>query len=703
MDDSGAYQVIAKIPDWTLAGNLPGPAEKLTTDHGTDAIGGYQEIAFSWQDGDSPLSGTIRLYDNKDVILFSDTLAHASPKPPSPFPNFTKVPDKLFSMSYRNVDFAVPQFNNLKTLSSPWLFFDGNDHALLISAASHFLIGNLTGDGHNQIASGFNPTLANLPARFTQRTILAISDGINHTYDVWGRALTDLQGKKRPTYDADTILKYYGYWTDNGADYYYNYNRKLGYADTLKALVKSYREEQIPVRYLQLDSWWYHKTRTSPEGEEGSPKNSKLPEGDWNCYGGLLEYKAHPFLFPQGLPAFQQEINLPLVTHNRWIDPTSPYHERFKISGLAAVDPKFWDEIASYMKDCGIETYEQDWLNEIFGHSPELSSTVDLGDAFLDNMAKATKERGQTVQYCMPLPRCFLQGSKYDNLTTIRTCTDRFSPDRYRDYLFNNRLASALGMWPWADVFKSREINNMILCNLSAGPVGTGDAMGKENKENIFKTIRTDGVIIKPDAPIAATDGAYLDEAQEKDAPLAATTYTDHAGLKTIYAIAFSKSPGASFSIPPGDLGLSGPAYAYDYFAGTGEAQKETDPLTGTVDPNGVSFYIIAPVGKSGIAFLGDKDKIVSTGKQRIASLKDEPGSLSVEVLLAPTETAVTLHGYADAAPSVNVTPGEADPVQYDATTKHFTVSIKPDPNSPLDKQVDPVRHLTVVFKEAHS
>lgn len=72
-------------------------------------------------------------------------------------------------------------------------------------------------------------------------------------------------------------------------------------------------------------------------------------------------------------------------------------------------------------------------------------------------------------------------------------------------------------------------------------------------------------------------------------------------------------------------------------------------------------------------------------------------------MLLAPTETAVTLHGYADAAPSVNVTSGQADPVQYDPATKHFTVSIKPDPNSPLDKQVDPVRHLTVVFKEAHS
>jgi hypothetical protein len=701
--DNGAYQVTAKIPGWTLAGKLPGSIEELTTDHGADAIGSYQEIVFSWQDSGSPLSGTIHLYDHKDIILFSDTLANAAPNPPSPFPNFTKVPAGLFSLSYRDVNFAGPQFNNLRTLSSPWLFFDQNNHALLISAASHFLIGSLIGDGQRQIASGFNPALANLPAGFTQQTLLAISEGINHTYDIWGHALTDLQGKKRPAYDADTVLKYYGYWTDNGADYYYQYNPKLGYADTLKALVEAYRQEQIPLHYLQLDSWWYHKTRTGPDGNEGSPKNPNLPEGDWNCYGGLIEYTAHPFLFPHGLSAFQQEIDLPLVTHNRWIDPASPYHQRFKISGIAAVDPKFWDEIASYMKTNGIVTYEQDWQNEIFHRSPELNSTVDEGDAFLDNMARATKEQGQTVQYCMALPRCFLQGSKYDNLTTIRTSDDRFDPRKYRDFFFTSRLASALGIWPWSDVFKSRETNNMLLSNLSAGPVGTGDALGKENKENIFKTIRADGVIIKPDAPIVATDGAYLAEAQKEEIPLVATTYTDHEGLKTIYAIAFSRSPRADFSIEPGDLGLSGPAYAYDYFAGTGKEQKETDPLTGPVNPSGISFYIIAPVGKSGIAFLGDKDKFVSTGKQRIASLKDEPGSLSVEVLLAPSEEEVTLHGYANAPPVVDVASGQAGPVQYDPATKHFTVTVKPDPNSPLDKQVDPVRHLTVLFKQTHS
>ena len=218
---------------------------------------------------------------------------------------------------------------------------------------------------------------------------------INTTFDLWGHALTDLQGKHRPANDADDSLKYFGYWTDNGADDYYNYDQQRGYAGTLEALVARYREEKIPIRHLLLDSWWYHKTRTDYEGKVGTAKNPKLPDGDWNCYGGLLDYTASPFLFAQGLAHFQQTISLPLITHNRWIDPSSPYYERFKISGLAAVDPKFWDQIAAYLKESGVVTYEQDWLSSIFEHSPELSSTPDLGNAFLDNMAAPRRPRAR--------------------------------------------------------------------------------------------------------------------------------------------------------------------------------------------------------------------------------------------------------------------------------------------------------------------
>src|SRR5205085_9373220 len=111
----------------------------------------------------------------------------------------------------------------------------------------------------------------------------------------------------------------------------------------------------VPIRYVQLDSWWYSKTTTSASGKKGGEfKNKNLPRGEWNRYGGLLEYKAHKDLFPDGLAAFQQKLGLPLITHNRWVDRNSFYQERYRISGVAAIDPRFWDDIGDYLKSSGV-------------------------------------------------------------------------------------------------------------------------------------------------------------------------------------------------------------------------------------------------------------------------------------------------------------------------------------------------------------
>ena len=122
--------------------------------------------------------------------------------------------------------------------------------------------------------------------------------------------MTDLQGKTRPANDADPTLNYLGYWTDNGATYYYKFDPTLGYAGTLLAVANSFKQEGIPLGYMQLDSWWY------PKG------SSDTWQGNGTKRGGIYAYVAA--LFPNGLQAFQQQLGLPLVTHARWIDTSSP-------------------------------------------------------------------------------------------------------------------------------------------------------------------------------------------------------------------------------------------------------------------------------------------------------------------------------------------------------------------------------------------
>ena len=702
---TGDYLVAAADPVWNFGGSVAVPLRNITTTVGNDDLGDFQQLAFTWQADQQPMSGQIRLYKERPLALFSQTLGNASETAPAAFPTFTKLPDALHVFSYGHHEFAPPVFGPTE-ISTPWMLFDDHANAFIISPASHFMVASMFGDGRTRVASGFNPNLRHLPAGFTQQTLIAFGHGINHTWDVWGRALLDLQHAKRPVDDADSVLKYLGYWTDNGAFYYYNYDLQKGYAGTLMALVQHDRQEQIPIRYLQLDSWWYYKTTTGADGQPGKEKKSaKLPAGEWNRYGGLLEYRAHTDLFPNGLDAFQKAIGLPLVTHNRWIDPASPYHQHYQISGIAAVDPKWWDDIASYLKTSGITTYEQDWLDRIYNYSPAFTSDPGTAETFLDNMSRACAEKGVTLQYCMPYPCYFLQGSRYPNLTSIRTSGDRFTPGKWNDFLYTSRLASSLGIWPWTDVFMSDETGNILLSTLSAGPVGIGDAIGVENKANLFHAVRADGVIVKPDAPMVPLDASYIADANKTPAPLIAATYTDHDGLKTGYLFAFNrhKTPGDRAQFTPAQLGLpNASAYVYDYFAGTGQSLDQGASFSAPLGEGADAFYVVAPVGKSGIAFLGDKDKFVGTGKQRISSLTDEAGKLTIGVLLAENEKEITLHGFASSAPSAAIYSGLDDPLQYNSTTHYFTVIVKPDESTPIDRSVaDPVRHVTVVLKTA--
>jgi hypothetical protein len=701
---TGTYALRLSRLNWVFVGAFDGPLADTVTSQGRDAMGDYEQVSFSWHNDQTPMTGSMRVYREQPLTLFSQTCNTAMELPPKAFPDFKSVPSGLHVFSHGLKTFAPPQFTANES-STPWLLFDDSANAIIISPGSHFMVASMFGDGQNRVASGFNSNLRALPAGFTQTTLVAYGQGINRTWRSWGQAILELQSAKRPANDADIVLKYLGYWTDNGAGYYYNYDVDKGYTGTLTALVARYRQEQIPMRYLQLDSWWYYKTTMNPDGSQGSAKKSaKLPASAWNRYGGTLEYKADTDLFPNGLAAFDKSVGLPLITHARWIDPNSPYRKNFKSSGLAIVDPLWWNNIAAYLKNSGIITYEQDWLDRIYKYSPAFSSNVDTANEFLDNMSRSCLEQGITLQYCMPYAAYFMQGCRYPNLTTIRVSDDRFNFGHWNDFIYTSQLAACLQIWPWTDVFKSTETGNVLLATLSAGPVGIGDLMGWETKTNIMQAVRADGVIVKPDVPIVPMDRSYIADAQKKAAPLIANTRTQHGKITTTYLVAVNRphteGGDVNFSLP--ELDINGSAYVYNYFTGAAERLDLGGTFTAPLDKYSYAFYVIAPIGESGIAFLGDRDKFVGTGRQRITGLNESTGRLTVEVVLAENEGGITLHGYAATKPAVSVTEAKTEPVDYDSATGHFSVKVIPT-GSVDNSAADPVRHLTVMFKTARS
>lgn len=697
---SGAYKIAAQSLAWTFTGSVGAPLSAVKTTSGRDKIGAYQELAFQWGTN-QPYQGTIRRYAASPALLFSLKTLKAATRMTTDFPNFTTFPQRLHPMSYGDSVFSPHKFRLVQT-ATPWVLFDDQAHTALLSPASDFIVSQMHGDAQTSLASGLNPELTGIPAGFTHSTLLVIGDGIGRTMQTWGRTMTAMTGKTRPTQDADLMLKYLGYWTDNGAHYYYNYDKTLGYAGTMLALRKQYQQENIPIHYLQLDSWWYQKTRTSPAGKVEGPKNANLPEGTWNAYGGTLDYTASPDLFPSGLGAFQKQLGLPLVVHGRWIDPTSPYHKDYKISGVAPVDPRWWGDRTAYLKENDVICYEQDWLSEIYPNSPEMARTLGVGTAFADNMAEATRQNEQAMQYCMATPRFFLQGAKYSNLTTIRTSEDRFERGKWNNFIYTSQLAYALGAWPWTDVFMSTETDNLLLATLSAGPVGNGDALGNESRDNLLRAVRADGVIVKPDVPLIPTDASIVADAAQAHTPLVAATYTDRGVGRTAYVFAFIRkgdSPAVSFS--PAALGVSGPVYVYNGFNKTAKKLGAGETYSDTLGTAGRAFYEIAPITPSGIALLGDGGKFVSTGRQRLPTEQNTPGGLKATVVFAAGETDLTLHGFAAALPRAAVTGGTAGTVQFDPATGHFSVTVSPAAGAPVSHiSGDPTRQVTVLLRK---
>ncbi|MCW2864447.1 MAG: Carbohydrate binding family 6 [Actinoallomurus sp.] len=789
----GGYTVDTSGPRYHFAGSVGAPVSKVRHIKGRDGVGAYHEVDFDYSAGGVGRGSGIRTYDGSPVVLFSTTYRQAAANA-NPFPALSSKPALPHTETFTGC-FAGHQFDAKGDAGfSPYLAFDASGSGYLLSPASNFSTAVTKYDASGALTSGISSGISQLPAGFTQRTVLVFGHGVNSVYGTWGKTLTDLSGKHRPSQDATNTLAKLGYWTDNGATYYYKYDNSLGYAGTLQAIRADWKAKGLPMGNLQLDSWFY------PKGPNAVWNDN--PEGEYR-------YEADPTLFPDGLKAFQQSVGVPLITHARWIDPSSPYHQEYQMSGTVVTDPAFWNDRMRYLKSSGVDTFEQDWLCS--NAQPAFNLTD--RDAFLGNMAKAAAANGLDIQYCMPLTQDYLQSTLYDSVTNTRVSDDRFERSKWDHFLYTSRLAGALGDWPWADVAMSTETQNLLLQNLSAGPVGVGDPIGAESVSNLNKVAEADGTIVKPDTPIVPDDATYVRDAGGSGNAMVATTGSRHGSMPAGYVFSYARTiptptpdqtyeaedatlsgpvvgtdhPGytghgfadyqhdagdyvqwnidvpsdgtytllfryasggttsrplavavdggtastqpfattgdwgawsaqpvvvtlsagkhtvratttgsngpnidnlgvsaGTVTIPtsvdagfrPADLGVTGKAYVYDYFAGTGKLVDANSTYTAKVTRDG-SYFQAVPVGRSGIAFLGDAGKFVSLGKQRISSLSDN-GTVHATVKFADGDGPVTLHGYSPNPVSVTAADGTADKISYDSSTHLFSVRITP-------------------------
>ncbi|KAF2355654.1 Kringle, partial [Trinorchestia longiramus] len=260
----------------------------------------------------------------------------------------------------------------------------------------------------------------------------------------WGE---NVQKESETSKMEDLTTEYLGFWTDNGAYYYYNDDEYDNYEDLIVSLYNYAQKEEIPIRYVQLDSWWYYKGL-----------------GD-----GVKNWTARPDIFPNGIQRVYNLTHWPILAHNRYFASDTDYATQnggeypfyIEESTLKAVplDKSFWDDLFDEALEWGLAVYEQDWLDREYEEVSVLHTNVTLGDDWLHNMATSAGEREVPVQYCMSLPREAVHGGRESVVTQIRVSDDYHLASNQWMIGHTSLFAYALGMRPFKDVFWTSYVN----------------------------------------------------------------------------------------------------------------------------------------------------------------------------------------------------------------------------------------------------
>jgi len=125
-------------------------------------------------------------------------------------------------------------------------------------------------------------------------------------------------------------------------------------------------DQEIPVRWILYDSWFYSKANGSATGSGMmSPSHAALNWSD-----------ADPSVFPSGLRSVYRATGCPVVAHARaWAsakegnvyanaDPTGWIESRDttgEVIGLP-ITSAFWDALFTDAREWGCLQYQQDWM-----------------------------------------------------------------------------------------------------------------------------------------------------------------------------------------------------------------------------------------------------------------------------------------------------------------------------------------------------
>ncbi len=494
------------------------------------------------------------------------------------------------------------------------------ERIVLLAPLDHFheQIVAVTDDG---LFWGWHGDLDEVPAGFS--TTLGI-------YESWSvtDALASWQADLPQTVDRvqDNLLStHLSYWTDNGAAYWYRTESGRTIAGSVVDVTEALRADDVPVRSVELDSWFYDHVVARPITEIGYPE--EVPPT------GMLRWEPRADAFGETggrqVADLARRLDVPLVLHSRHIAPESPYvtDDGWWIDSFAAhpKDPAFFRHWFDDAKQWGATVIEQDWMQVSWFAVRELRVAPGRAAEWqraLDDHARAT---GVDLVWCMATPADLMLAATLDHVIAVRTCDDyRFNDDPaflWTWFLVVNRLAACLGLAVFKDCFFSNPVVvdgddaidgdrhaelEAALAALSGGPVGIGDRLGRTDRDIVMRTCDDDGRLRRVDGPIAAIDRCLFGGPASGDGLMWATTSASTDAGTWTYVLAINTSVEGERIDDTFDL--ADETTVYDW-------RRRTSGVGASIhvglDAKDWSLFVVSPPGAPCAASVGDANRYV--------------------------------------------------------------------------------------------
>jgi hypothetical protein len=666
-------------------------------------------------DGDVRCS--VRAYEDRPLIVFSceatthltDITTGVFDQPSVPWPTFRPservegaTPKGLRALVFQHCEFGLP--SNAGPSLDGWfllphrpptgwpLLLTREDGRTLLVAPLNAFHEQTIGLNGGTLRCGWHGDLEVVPAGFSTDLAVLASDGPRAALATWGRMLLDAAGTVRPGRWPDAVGSRPSYWTDNGSAYWYKTEPGNDVAGSIVAAVDDLRANGIPIGAVQLDSWFYPHAELRPFDTE-----------EWVVPpSALTAWEVRPDVLPDGIAALRARLHeLPFVAHIRHLSAQAAIASDTPtwIDGdyAAPSTPEAYERWLDQCVAWGVETFEHDWLVEVFFGVRAMRSEPGRATAWQEGIDTAARDRGITLQWCMGTPADFAQTTSLTQVTSVRTSGDHgyiaTAGQLWAWFCTTNSLARSLNLMPFKDVFRADpEVAGengepeALLSALSTGPVGLGDRVGRLHPALALRTCRADGLLIKPHTAIAATDESLLSGPAFTSTLLVAECTSEHPAGRWTYAMAMHANPGddpiagairlESLSRSQVDGGVhrsddtsrSLDVVAWDWREGTATRLAPDATIPVSLRHEGWAFHVLAPVLSSGLAVIGDVTKFVTAGDARLEVSETSTGVRLV--VKGPGET-VTVTGWAEVAPS-----SPDGMVAHDSSTGVWTIDV---------------------------